>query len=124
MEKLDTGCILLKQKEYKDLLEKEKKIKIEIKYSHYQEVGSFNVSGDFQLGNDLFNQLKNISTMFTKKLKSKADAIYENGKKDGNVIGREYAVKAFSKLPWYKRLFFDEDDFNKIKYGFDDQKRP
>lgn len=109
MEKLDSGCILLKNSEYKELLEKEKKIKVEIKYTHYQQYGNFTVSGDFQLGNDLFIQLSKLSNRFTKQLKSEADLMYSNGKTEGNSIGKEYAIQAFSKLPWYKRLFFDED---------------
>ncbi len=109
MEKLDSGCILLKNSEYKALLEKEKKIKIEIRYIHYHPSSSFSVSGDFQLGNDLFNQISKISNKFTKALKDDADTIYSNGKSEGNVIGKEYMKSAFAKLPWYKRLFFNED---------------
>ena len=109
MEKLDSGCILLKNSEYKELLEKEKKIKVSVTYNHYQQYGNFTVSGDFQLGSDLFNQLSKLSNRFTKQLKSEADLIYNNGKAEGNIIGKDYMKEAFAKLPWYKRLFFDEE---------------
>lgn len=114
METLESGCVLLKQKEYDNLLaqirdNKSKEIMVHYRYRADYYGNNFEVMGDLRLGDDLFRQIKRILINIDTKVKSELN----NSNKIGENTGKFNAMYLFEKLPWYKRLFFKRNMVNK-----------
>jgi hypothetical protein len=103
----DDKCILLKKKEYDELIEKanSKKpdyIKLDLGGFFYNG-GNINVSENLELSTKLKNQILNILKLYRNKLNK---IINDNNNK---ILKEEnYFISLFEKLPWYKRLFFNK----------------
>ena len=103
MEKTENGCVLLKQKEYDELLKKStenraKEIKVTWAYSN------LGIMGDFMLADGLYNQIRNILL--------RVESLHVQERSDGairqRILTENYMKVKFSELPWYKRLFFKD----------------
>ena len=109
MEKIENGCIILKQKEYDELVIKSKENRAkEIKIS-YGYCRNFEVAGDFQLSSKLYNQVYRIIQTIDKKCQSmikedRTDIAYAAKAREYNFV-----VGQFEKLHWTKRLFFKKE---------------
>lgn len=105
MEKTDSGCVILKQKEYKELLlqveenrSKEIKIGWNFNYTGFPSYG-FKACGDFILSDNIIKQLKNIIEKINRKVDAKISENHDTI--TDRVCGR------FADLSWYQRLFFN-----------------
>ena len=111
MEKLDSGCIILKNKEYEELLAKANankpdEIKIAwdflISYGRNYAYKSEHVSGNFKLSDNLLRQIREICLLIDQKhLK-----LMEDLKIQLITEIKEVEKLKFSKLSWWNRLFF------------------
>jgi len=114
LNKVNENCILLKRNEYDKLVEKANSCKpneIIINwnwYKGYGYVGGFdanlNVSGNVELSNKIFRQLRNICNIIKLEYDTKIVENYNTIKKNAKID----VLENFSSLPWYKRLFFNE----------------
>lgn len=106
MEKINNGCVLLKQKEYDELVEKSKRneskeIKLSWSYDHY--CGScgwpyLNVYGSVILSDKIKSQLNSILQNITDKFNENISEIRKEQEDDDNL--------KFSKLSLWRRIFF------------------
>lgn len=129
MEKNDAGCVILNNKEYEDLLKmanepKQKEIKISYTYDYKYVNGwgnyyLFNADikeiGEIKISEDIKRQIVDICDLLKKKLNKKYDEFVVDNEERKNefkidVINytTEDLVTKFEKLPWYKRLFFNQ----------------
>lgn len=113
MEKTDSGCILLKIKEYDELIDKIKLLEditkpdiIDIVWRHeyYMKIGCniLRTNGKFILSDKIGAQLTNILRCLRSEFDSKLNNICYAQKIEDN--------KQFSKLSWWKRLTFKYDE--------------
>jgi len=109
MENLNNDkCIILKRKEYDELLEKanSKKpdyIEINLGSGYFYNSINLNISENLELSTKLRNQILNILKLHKNNL---IKIINDNNNK---ILKEEnYFISLFEKLPWYKRLFFNE----------------
>ena len=122
MENDENGCVILKRKEYDELLaranvlekkNKDKKIIINWRYTYGDNYNHpLEVYGDFILGSKLYAQINSILLSITEKCKTEFSDIYQSGinvgKTSGKTSGETNSITKFKKLVWYKRLFFKE----------------
>lgn len=104
METTEDKCIILKQKEYNDLLKKSKENRgkeIRIYWYHRSRV---DVSGDFVLGNKLFSQIQRIIHSISEEHEKERDNAVAYAQKSA----KQYTIGQFKKLPWHQRLFFKD----------------
>ena len=106
MDRLNDGCILLKKKEYDDLLKEANKkkndeIRLSWSYNYYQKNYGYyvlNECGTIILGDKLRNQITSILDSLTAKFNQESHIIRTSQK--------EYDRIAFSNLSLWKRMFF------------------
>jgi len=115
MEKTDSGCILLKVKEYDELIAKitvleniKKPDTINLKWVHEYYISRLHgrgrgydilrTNGEFILSDKLYNQVTNILRCLRSEFDSKLNDICYAQKMEDN--------KQFSQLSWWKRLTF------------------
>jgi len=111
MEKTDSGCILLKIKEYDELIAKKPDIiNITWKHEYYMRgigCGILRTDGKFVLSDKIGVQLTNILRCLRSEFDSKLNDICYAQKMEDN--------KQFSKLSWWKRLTFNKYNDQKTK---------
>jgi hypothetical protein len=125
MENIENGCVILKKKEYDELIAKaqtikkensDKKIHINWRYFYNYPYSNFplEVSGDFILGNKLYYQITRILLTITEKFNKECSDLYKTEltlnktKIITNFKNKTKIITNFKNLPWYKRLFFKE----------------
>jgi hypothetical protein len=114
IEKLEGKCVVLKQKEYDDLVirSKENRAKeIIVKYTYNlleRSYCSYRIDGDFELKGKLGSQIFNICKKISEKTQNHIDISNDKVRTDT----KKYVIKEFSELPWYKRLFFKSEYIN------------
>ena len=115
MDELNNGCIILKRKEYEELLEKANKNKpseIIIHWArdmyHYRSwYAREHISGSFDISDKISTQIRRIIRLSDEKYESMLREFKSK-------IAEEEAIK-FSKLSWWNRLFFKKDGKNPSK---------
>ena len=131
MEKLESGCVVLKNKEYKELVEKandNEPKEIAIKYTYQRRFGyseTFMGFKDYRFGYykfsdnfldvngniDMSGKIKSQLYTIFKSIDTKYDALLAESVKIVNEANKEsiqMLINTFSTLPWYKRLFFNK----------------
>lgn len=110
MKKTESGCIILKNSEYKELLakaneNKQKEIKISYKIGYYNET-SLNISGDFELSGKLYQQIFRILNVSKEKTNLAVTELWNIKASDERSIVREEDLRLFENLSLFKRIFF------------------
>ena len=108
MEKIENGCILLKQKEYDELLKKAEENRskeILIKFGYYSNIS---VSGNITLSEKLTKQITNICRIINSKSEQYVMEQQHDIRQTYRSRGVNDTIDKMKELVWYKRLFFKE----------------
>jgi len=106
---MEKEFVILKQKEYNDLLKQAKENKpkmIRIEWNYYGREEIFSES--FIFGEKLKDQIKRIHSHFDSYFEKNYIRIMNEGKAASKCVERKELLAEFEKLPWYKRLFFNK----------------
>ena len=112
MEITNSGCVILKQKEYDELVKKAKdnspkEIIVKYSYNYYDgkyngKYNGINITGDFNFSDKISNQIQRICW----KIDNRCRSTVEHTKLKIEYDERISVYYWFKNLPWYKRLFF------------------